>query len=1162
MSEPSPQEHEHCEQSAGPVALAAHGRSRASLLALLDAASVSPNASQYLPSLSVVFEAVANGRVRVGDELADASLVPRLVLAAHDELPSIWAEEDFLPHDPRFDVQVEWAGEMFRIPAVSLERPTSKIETLRRLSASIDSVLHEHTEYGLADVVELILRRVDAVTSALAPAWPADLGQVLHSPPLLSPEELAVAVGLPSLEHQLAQCSDPARAHAALLAHSAPPGAFRRNGAFTPATFGSTIAIRHDQTGFTPLPTGLMIESLNALAGQLAPKALALDPSLDYQWLTATWRYIGGLLDAAGLNVLGPLSDDQYPLLHSVIRYSDSQYLAVSVVGGLDPQVLQERTEAAAIHLDTVAAGSTLAGVKGTVSIPATAQLCRLLIVAQPQDAMIYIPAGAKCALMTLEDLDWIRRTIGRDEIDLWYFVRDRVEQPRIGQLRSWDGVDLWEAWRDHGRSFYRGARTIDLLSVEPHYSLREWQNAAEQRDIDEALSVLDMGRVSAWPWHSLDGDSKLVGNIRAGVLYRLVVCETPIAVALYAGSGGEQRFGLARNLGNCMAYKLECVTACLVDLMQSAGLPSLRIEIAHIDGNQDSPIQMTATGDGVLVVGCASNLEELLHEDPRSVEAQLGALLADAVAGEAAPEGFIAAWNDAPPGIRVDVIAVGPKVQRTLGAHPLHDSHRSARLMELGEHLEAIGTEPGTYEGDDAKQLETDTIYPWLIERLHEELSSFDRDGVFRFALTQLERTNCQRWWSTEETAYEAGTPSEGEARLPESGQDLLYQSRFIALLIEEVLARPPNGDRTPTEYEWQELLSFATLAGESSTRSEVLHRELASPALAVTDLYQVIIDETDIGMSIDLDSFSRDARLAGLPDPVPIDSADKSQEWEQEWQPISIRLPEYADIDLSLQDSLGFGIDAILGILDTIIRWPVSEAHCTDLVTLRQLAEDATSANSEISMEVYETAAKWLSLGGEDFASSESMIRHWEVESRSARVAIRPLIRDASRAWVLPWTAEIAKRAWATYLSQHRLPVPDEELPAPVAAAFASARDKRSREFEEDCAARLNGLPLRTYPRVREHRAHKHGIAHLTGEIDLLCIVSERSHIFVIEAKDLFAPLSTRSMHRQINQFHAPGGYVDKLDRKVQDISASAQTLAANKESTGPTENGGWLA
>ena len=385
MGRKSREKRQRREHGVGPVGRVAHGRSRASLLALLEAASVSPNASQYLPSFSVIFESLASRRIRMGDKHAGRALLDPLVRAAHQECPSVAAEEDFLPHDPRFDVRVDWSGEMFRMVAGTLERPTSDVETLRLLAATVDPVLREHARYGLTDIVELVLRRVDAVAGMLAPTWPSDLERKLRSPPQLRPEELAAAAQLPPMEDQIAQCSDPERVRAALEAHSVPAKTLRREAMPMVATFGSTIAVRHGQRGFTPLPAGLMVEALNGLAGELAAKSLALDPALDERWRQEAWKFVRFVCVGAGNDVIGPLRDERHAYLHSVIRYSDSQHLAVGVAAGMDHMPLQTTIAAAAGCLEEVRPGSTLRTRHGTESIPDSARLSRLLIVAAPQ---------------------------------------------------------------------------------------------------------------------------------------------------------------------------------------------------------------------------------------------------------------------------------------------------------------------------------------------------------------------------------------------------------------------------------------------------------------------------------------------------------------------------------------------------------------------------------------------------------------------------------------------------------------------------------------------------------------------------------------------------------------------------------------------------------
>ena len=892
-----------------------------------------------------------------------------------------------------------------------------------------------------------------------------------------------------------------------------------------------------------------MVEALNALAGELAATSLTLDRALDEKWQQSAWKFVGDMFVGAGNDVIGPLRDERLAYLHSVIRYNDSQYLAVSVAAGLDHMALQRTIPVVARHLEEVRPGRTLKTVNGTESIPASATLLRLLIVAAPQPVRFLTPSESNCALITLQDFDWIRRTIGRDEIDLWYFVRDLVQQRGVGQVFSWDGIDAWETWRGKGKSLYHGARYADILYVEAHHSRLEWQKMSEQLDIESALHILGMGRISAWPIHGLDGTSKIIGNALSGALYQLVVCPTPVAVSLRACSGTEPAPKLAKGLGECIAYKLESTADHFVNLMQSSGMRSLRIEFAFENTTQNLPLHVASFDSGVLTFGCAPSLEDLLHEDSQSVETQFGFLLAEAIALGTGIGEFVAAWNDVPPGMRFDLISVGPRIPHTPEATPLHVAHRSTHLVELGAHLEEAGIAPGSYSGNEAKRIVTKLVYPWLTARLHEELSVFDKAAVLGHTLTQLECTNCHRWWKIEKTAYEVGSPSGVDGRLPESSQDLLRQSRFLSLLIEEILAQPPTGTGTPTEYEWQDLLSLATLAGESGYRSEMLHLELADHALVVSDVYEVTISENDLMTSIDFELFSRDRNSAALPDPVPIGTRSDRSEPNQEWTPIGVRLPEYEAIDQSLQEWLGFGIDAITGLLDAIIHWPVSTPHCTAFVSPEEIAADAHAANPAISPDSYARAVVWLSLGAEDFDSTASTIEHWEVEPRSARIATRPLAREESRVWASPWTAEIARRIWVNYLSQHRMPRPDTELPQPVVRALSNARQARQRELEKECDARLDGLPLIRIVRVLKHRAHKHGIQYLSGEIDILCIDPDRSAIFVIEAKDPFIPLSARSIHRQIAAFHEPGRYIDTLAKKVEDIRVSAVSLAANK-------------
>ena len=100
------------------------------------------------------------------------------------------------------------------------------------LPVTVDPVLREHAGYGVEDLVELILRRVDAVACRLASTWHSDVEQNLGSLPDLRPEELIAAAKLPPIEDQIEQCSNPQRALSALQAHSVPAKSLRRSREF------------------------------------------------------------------------------------------------------------------------------------------------------------------------------------------------------------------------------------------------------------------------------------------------------------------------------------------------------------------------------------------------------------------------------------------------------------------------------------------------------------------------------------------------------------------------------------------------------------------------------------------------------------------------------------------------------------------------------------------------------------------------------------------------------------------------------------------------------------------------------------------------------------------------------------------------------------------
>ena len=140
MGRKSRTKRERREHGSGMVAAAAKGRSLAGLVALVEAAAVSPTANHRVPSLALIFDAALK-RVRPGPALVDAAMLPALVDAAHKEQPAISSLEDMIPPDAREAAVVRWGDEIYRLLPSSLEHPVAIFEFLDLLAGTIDSVL-------------------------------------------------------------------------------------------------------------------------------------------------------------------------------------------------------------------------------------------------------------------------------------------------------------------------------------------------------------------------------------------------------------------------------------------------------------------------------------------------------------------------------------------------------------------------------------------------------------------------------------------------------------------------------------------------------------------------------------------------------------------------------------------------------------------------------------------------------------------------------------------------------------------------------------------------------------------------------------------------------------------------------------------------------------
>jgi hypothetical protein len=474
------------------------------------------------------------------------------------------------------------------------------------------------------------------------------------------------------------------------------------------------------------------------------------------------------------------------------------------------------------------------------------------------------------------------------------------------------------------------------------------------------------------------------------------------------------------------------------------------------------------------------------------------------------------------------------------------HDTLHTDVLRDLAAALRDAGIVPGIRKGIDATDLESGHVFPWLLARFHETVARFDADAILEFAMVQLECVGHQRFMQNKRLGWERGFPvqraDDGEdRRLP-----IIKTTRVLSLIVEEILAHPPAGIERPEPTSWPVVLAVAELCIESCFRSDAIFRNLRDTAVELTDMFEIAIHESDEPTDVMMAGYSLARADATMPKAVPI-TPGQNLEPENGDEPRSILelVPKVAGIDTAMRASLGFGLDALTGVLNVATQWDATVAAPITLATPTEIADSCVELATGATRDEYLAAIGWLTLRSAQL--QDEVIPHWETERRAHRITVRPVV-DAGdgRVWILPWTVESTLRILANYLSDRRLPWPGSALPTPVNQALTTYRQEQNRELERDCAESLASRGFVVRAGVKPEKKHRYGLANLSGEIDTLCVDPARSRIWVIEAKDPFIPFSPRQIRRLIDDFHNPGQYVDILLTKVADVAASAGSVA----------------
>lgn len=1151
MGRKSREKRERRERGDGPIADLVADFSTPTVVALIEAAAASPTAAHRASSLALLFEAMMKRRTQ-GDAAAPAEALTGIVNGIAEAHPELLAREDFEPYDARHEVLVPWNGHLFRMMAGSLERPTQVVRQHGLLAKVIDPFIVPELGFGLIDIGELVLRRIDQVARTLAPVWPDGLPAAVGADASLTDSEIGAASGLPPIDELVDQCSNPSAARRALERFTVSAAKVTGDvySMLIPATFGATIAVSRKGSRVA-LPAAFLPEALTAIGVELGRYATTVNPNAEEYWWHTVGNQIARTLGGAGYKIGGPVRVNSGPPFHSLVWFDERRVLAIGNGASLTSAGRQSRLNQSAPEVQKVRPGVTVEAPNGDTRIPDDAEVLHVQVMAGPQYSG---PLGLMLPTMSLEDLEWFVYTALPSHDDLWYFIRDITKTPGVDKIRSWDLIDQWEVWRQE-KSFYRGASTLDLLSFSPHAAIVEWEDAAQSSAVEVALHRLGMRPLRDWPGVDFSADSGLdVADMRTDEIIRVLPFTVPVAIDRVDSSAPQAHAETLWRLSIALDWKVTHSKEAFAKAASASGVPAVRIRFQFEDRATGPALTVANRDDpGQLTIGWDARLQMLLAENSYDVEQNLGRVVAELMSPEQRAD-VIEAWDNAPPGIRVDGLSIQQRAQHLDEPIVAHDALHIEVLRELASHIRGSESEPGVFEGKAATAMESQRVFPWLLNRFHESIAPFDADRLLQFAMEQHESVSRQRLITEKRLGWNRGFPVTGTAS--EDRRDgITKTTRVIAFIVEEVLATPPAGDRIVGAASWAEPLAVAELCIESCFRSDTIHWRLRDVAVELSEMFEINIVSSDEPTDVDIGGYNAVRAVATLPSAVPIATNQHQGPEPGEVTPVGTmeKAPKLRPLDDAMRPGLGFGIDALTGVIAVATQWEATSDAPATRAAREKFADTCVELTAGATRDEYLAALDYLTLGAADL--QVEVIPHWETERRAHRLAVRPFVEaHDDHVWVLPWTAESTMRIVLNYLADGRLPWPTKTLPAVVADAFATYRQALNIDLEDviEVALREHGFAVRGS--VKPEKKDHYGLTSLSGEIDALCIDEPRSRIWVIEAKDPMIPFSARQIRQKFDDFHRTKGYVDKLLKKVGDVSASASGVAVAFEVDNP--------
>ena len=589
-----------------------------------------------------------------GDKLALPEDYARLMAMAEKEDSRVGTTGPESPYPAQPAALVGWRDNTFQFLPSANYQAAVQFEVLERFCSVIDPILIGDLGYGLGDVVELTLRRIDHVVTSVATAW----GDEPTPEFPINPREIEAAMSLLCLSTQAEECLYPAQAKLALERFTVPPEMLsdylNLRTAHRPAM---AVWALHGGTpdGRVPLPAGVLVKPLRDITELLAYRAISINPDVQATFEFELGKMVFEEMRRYGHRMRGLImlsSGDQAAYL--VAEYQDRGVLLVDVGATVGQATAKARVKSGARGLYELASGvdfqssfdaTDLAGANvaflqvlfstdrqlGTDRYDSeVAGICAFLELLRSLDA----PEDLCAVLESRSALDNIRSEVGL------------AEWGGLGFGQDISLLELWKIWKDHGNRLTPLAVHFAEMLATPGVPGRELAGTPEFSDIEQLLARYGQPELSTWPRVFRDEYQTVLTDPSTGMCSFILPWAPPVVVDASRSLATTSPEGYTWELGMWILLRLAAVKGAFISSARDCGLDSLYIRIVRDTVTQPVPMRVVERSASAIVIGWNEACIDTKSIDPLFMDLTLGHCLAECFDSPSVNTAFFQAWR------------------------------------------------------------------------------------------------------------------------------------------------------------------------------------------------------------------------------------------------------------------------------------------------------------------------------------------------------------------------------------------------------------------------------------------------------------------------------------------------------------------------------------